>query len=112
MQTTSTCAIAALALGMTAGTAHAQSEYPCDTVNFMVGFSAGGNTDILARQVAPYLEKYLGDVDIAVINRPGASGALMYSELANAEADGCKIGLLSIPGAFTDRTSVVWGTSV
>ena len=79
-----------------------QAEYPDKTINLWLGFGAGGNIDIAARQAQPFLEKYLGNnAKIAVINKPGAAGALMNSALAAAEPDGYTMGLLSLPGVYT-----------
>ena len=90
---------AVIALATPAG---AQAEYPERTINLWLGFGAGGNIDIAARQAQPFLEKYLGNnAKIAVINKPGAAGALMNSELAAAKPDGYTMGLLSLPGVFT-----------
>lgn len=82
--------------------ANAQSAYPAEPIEILVGYSAGGPVDSLARQMAPFLEKHLdGDADVAIINKPGASGMLMYSELANATPDGYTLGLFSHPALFT-----------
>lgn len=88
-------------LGLSAVAALAQSNYPSRQIELMVGFSAGGNLDILARQAEPFLEKHMGGADIVVINRPGAGGALMQTQLAGAEPDGYTLGLLSMPGVVT-----------
>lgn len=94
MLTTSVFALSSVA-------AFAQSDYPSRQIELMVGFSAGGNLDILARQAEPFLEKHMGGADIVVINRPGAGGALMQTQLAGAEPDGYTLGLLSMPGVVT-----------
>ena len=78
----------------------AQAQYPSRNINLLVGFPPGGNIDIVARQAQPFLEKYLGG-KIAVINKPGAAGALANSELASAQPDGYTLGVLSAPGVFT-----------
>src|SRR5262249_17070822 len=52
--------------------AHAQT-YPDRPVRLMVPFAAGGLNDVVARLVAPYLERSLGQPFI-VDNRPAASG--------------------------------------
>lgn len=94
-------AAAATILALTPMAASAQ-DYPSNrTINLLVGFSAGGNVDILTRTVAPFLEKHLGGANIAVINRPGAAGSIMNQELANATPDGYTLGLLSGPGFLT-----------
>lgn len=91
---------AVFGLAATTG-ASAQTDYPSRTIELMIGFSPGGNLDILARQAAPFLEKYLGGGEVVVVNRPGAGGALMQTQLAGAEPDGYTLGLLSMPGVVT-----------
>ena len=55
-----------------------------------------------------FLERHLGGANIAVVNRPGASSALMQQELANADPDGYTIGLASMPALV----SVLFGRDV
>ena len=38
----------------------ARAEFPDKPIAVVVGYAAGGGTDVLARTVAPYVEKYLG----------------------------------------------------
>ena len=63
--------VMALAALRTAG-AHADT-YPNRPVRLIVPFAAGGLNDVVARLVAPYLERSLGQPFI-VDNRPAASG--------------------------------------
>lgn len=86
----------------------ATTDYPSRTIKLMIGFSPGGNLDILARQAVPFLKKYLGGADIIVINRPGAGGAIMQTELSQAKPDGYTLGLLSMPGVVT----VLFGSDI
>ncbi|MEO9786319.1 MAG: tripartite tricarboxylate transporter substrate binding protein [Aurantimonas coralicida] len=82
---------------MLAGAAHAQG-YPERDITVIVGYSAGGGTDVMARTVAPFLEKYLGNgVSVVVENKPGAGGELGFTAIANANPDGYTIGMLNIP---------------
>lgn len=62
-------------------------DWPKKTVNFVVGFAAGGDTDLYARTVAKYMEKKLGQTFI-VTNTTGASGANACLEVSEAKPDG------------------------
>ncbi len=88
--------VATMALGV--GTAWA--DYPERPITIIVGFPPGGNVDIAARQAQPFMEKYLGG-SIAVVNKPGAGGAIAYTEAANAKPDGYTLVMLSFPGNWT-----------
>jgi tripartite-type tricarboxylate transporter receptor subunit TctC len=68
-----------------AGTAMA--AYPEKAVNLLVGYAAGGSTDLIARALAEEVAKKWGS-PVTVINKPGASGATALLEVKNARADG------------------------
>lgn len=75
----------------------AQAEtFPTKPVTMIVAYSAGGGSDLAARIVAKYTEKYLGQ-PIVVENRPGAGGQIGFTALARAKADGYTIGMLNVP---------------
>ena len=67
-------------------------DYPSGTVEMLVGFSAGGSSDLVSRVVSKGLSDELGE-SFPVINREGANGALAAGELAGAEPDGSTIGI-------------------
>jgi tripartite-type tricarboxylate transporter receptor subunit TctC len=71
-------------------------EYPKNPINYMNPFNPGGEVDISARAMQPYLEKDLG-VPFVIQYMPGAGGALCWSKLAVAKPDGYTIGGFSIP---------------
>ena len=88
----------ASALALTAGAALAQA-YPDKPIEVIVGYSAGGGTDVMARTAAPFIEKYLGaGASIVVKNMPGASGQIGVTEAANAAPDGYTLGTFNLPG--------------
>jgi len=90
------CAAAALvpALGIAA--------YPEKPITMIVAYPPGGGTDIVARAIAPYIEKYLGgDAKIVVQNRSGAGGEIGFSALATAPPDGYTIGFVNTPNLLT-----------
>jgi tripartite-type tricarboxylate transporter receptor subunit TctC len=76
-----------MALVALACSAAAQAPYPDKPVRIIVPYPAAGTSDILARVVAPHLQKKLGQPFI-VDNRGGASGAIGTVAVAKAAADG------------------------
>ena len=66
------------------GSGRAVSDRP---IRLVVGFGAGGPTDILARALAEQLSDSLGR-KVIVENRTGASGNIATQAVATAEADG------------------------
>ena len=67
--------------------AHAQSGWPTKPVRIVVPFAAGGTTDLLARAIAPELQRVFGQ-PFVVDNKPGAGGNNGAAEVAKAPADG------------------------
>jgi len=88
---------AALAAALAAGGAHA--AWPADQpINMIIAYAPGGGTDIIARNIIPFMEKYLGDgAKINVINRPGAGGDIGFGAIAAAQPDGYTIGFINTP---------------
>ena len=76
------CVFLALALATSA-----RAEFPERPLKMLVGFSAGGGTDVAARIVAPGLSEALGQA-VVVENRPGASGLIAAEAVARATPDG------------------------
>jgi tripartite-type tricarboxylate transporter receptor subunit TctC len=62
-------------------------SYAKKPVRIVVGNSAGGSNDILARMVAPVMAEELGQ-PVTVENRPGAAGGLGLSAVVNSAPDG------------------------
>src|SRR5688572_6310850 len=102
--------LAAIA-GMFSGTASA--AYPDQPINMIIAYAPGGGTDIAARLMIPFIEKYLGEgAKINVINRPGASGDIGFSALAAAAPDGYTIGFINTPPVLATpierKTGYTW----
>jgi tripartite-type tricarboxylate transporter receptor subunit TctC len=90
----------ALVLSMVAGAAAA--AYPERPITMIVAYSAGGGTDLVARAIAPYIEKQLGGgAKIVIVNRTGAGGEIGFAAIANAAADGYTIGFINTPPVMT-----------
>jgi tripartite-type tricarboxylate transporter receptor subunit TctC len=91
-------AVAAAALPAISGVARAQA-YPARPVRIVVGFPAGGATDIMARLMGEWLTERLGQQFI-VDNKPGASGNIGTETVARAPADGYTLLLAVTPNAI------------
>ena len=91
-------AMAAAALPAVPRIARAQA-YPSRPVRIIVGFPAGGATDIQARLMGQWLSDRLGQQFI-VENRPGASGNIGTEAVARAPADGYTLLQIVTPHAI------------
>ncbi len=79
-----------MAAWLVSSQSHAQSKYPDHPVKVVVGFSAGGGTDVAARVIAQKLTEALGQTFV-VENRTGASGLIASEQVAKSPADGYTI---------------------
>ncbi len=66
---------------------HAQAKYPDRPVKVVIGFTAGGGTDVAGRVIAQKLSEATGQ-SFVVENRPGASGLIASEQVAKSPADG------------------------
>ena len=69
------------------GIAPAQAAWPDRTITLIVPWAPGGSTDILARLLADYLTRSLGQT-VIVDNKAGASGNIGSNLVAKAKLDG------------------------
>ncbi len=84
-----------------AGIAHFpahSADYPTRPIRLVVGYTAGGGSDILARVIAQKMSEGLG-VQVIVENRPGAASMIATEYVARAEPDGYTI-LLGASGSL------------
>lgn len=82
----------------------AETKYPTKPITIMVGYSAGGSSDVMVRILANKLEQYIGQ-PIVVVNKTGAGGWVAWEELIKSTTpDGYTISLINTPnitlGAF------------
>jgi tripartite-type tricarboxylate transporter receptor subunit TctC len=80
-------AAGAAALPAVSRIAWAKTTYPVKPVRIVVGFAAGGGTDILARLIGQRLSERLGQQFI-VENRPGGSSNIATEAVVRAPPDG------------------------
>src|ERR1700756_4906919 len=74
--------------------ASAALDYPTRPVRFVVGYPAGGATDILARIIGQRLSEKLGQ-QFVIENKPGAGNNIGTEAVANAEGDGYTVLLVN-----------------
>ena len=72
--------------------------YPARPVRIIVGFSAGGPSDIVARIIARWLSEHLGQ-EFVVENRPGAAGNIGTEAALRAPPDGYTLLLVTSTNA-------------
>ncbi|WP_213771946.1 tripartite tricarboxylate transporter substrate binding protein [Bradyrhizobium sp. dw_78] len=77
-------------------------DYPTRPARFVVGFSAGGATDILARLVGQRLSERLGQ-QFFIENKPGAGNNIGTEAVATADPDGYTV-LLVNPANFINSS--------
>jgi len=80
------CVVPTLALGLMQVSAQT-AKYPDRPIKILVGFAAGGGTDVAARILAQKLTEGLGQT-VLVENRPGASGMIADEAVAKSAPDG------------------------
>ena len=79
----------ALSVCLAPAVGHAQ-KYPDRPVKLLIGFTAGGGTDVAGRVIAQKLSEATGQTFV-VENRAGASGLIASEQVAKATADGYTI---------------------
>jgi tripartite-type tricarboxylate transporter receptor subunit TctC len=95
------CLFALCLAGMTlvgAGEA-AAAEYPARPVRWIVGYPAGGTTDILARLIGHALSERLGQQFI-IENKPGAGNNIATEAVINSPPDGYTVLLVNPANAI------------
>ncbi|BCV24895.1 tripartite tricarboxylate transporter substrate binding protein [Gelria sp. Kuro-4] len=96
-------AVALLSTGCSTSSKHqapSAPEFPTKPITIMTGYAAGSVTDVGLRLLVPYLEKELGQ-PITVVNKPGGSGWVAWSELAKAAPDGYTLAVVNVPNFHT-----------
>ena len=78
----------------------AQPRFPERPIEIVVGFTAGGGTDLMARTYARFLEQRIGG-SVVVQNRPGAGGEVAFSAVARARPDGHTLIATTMPAFLT-----------
>lgn len=96
----------ALTLGavLLATAAQAQTPWPTKPIKILVGYAAGGSTDVTARIIAQALSERLGQ-PVIIENRPGAAGNIAAEAAAKADPDGYTLNM-STSSTFATNPSL------
>ena len=92
-------------------------QYPTRPITWLVGYAAGGGTDVLARLLGSAMTSHLGQ-PIVIENRPGAATNIAAEAAARAEPDGYKIFTAAVetlvynPALYKKLPSILSATSV
>jgi len=88
--------IALATLAAVATSMAAAADYPSKTVNYVIPFGPGGESDISARLQEPVFKKLTGQ-SLAIQYKPGAGGAAGWSKLNDMTADGYTVMGTNLP---------------
>ena len=80
---------------MMLGSAAVHAAYPDQPIRIVVGYAAGGTTDILARALGEQLSTELG-TSVVVENKAGAAGSIAAAYVQNAKPDGYTVYLATV----------------
>ena len=93
------------ALSLVSAPGFAQTDYPNKHIRMIVGFAAGGISDVLGRAIAARMSPLIGQ-QVIVENRPGAGTTIAGDVTAKAAPDGYTIWLQDITAHAINATLV------
>jgi tripartite-type tricarboxylate transporter receptor subunit TctC len=83
--------ILAISITLSSGLSNAQVDYPTKPIQVLIGYAAGGSTDVLIRALVQEAKKYLGQ-EVIIVNKPGAGGTVAVTHVGTAKPDGYTLG--------------------
>ena len=76
--------------GLALAAVTAVAAYPEKTINYIIAFGPGGESDVSARLQSPFFKQLTGQT-VAIQYKPGAGGATAWSQINDAPGDGYTI---------------------
>lgn len=76
-----------------------QAEFPSDTIEMIIPYSAGGSTDVSVRTLAQLAEDTCG-TNVIASNQTGSAGAVGFTATANSKPDGYTVGATATELAY------------
>ncbi len=86
----------ALAAALIGGSVAIAEDYPTKSVDYIIPFGPGGESDVTARLQQPYFKELTGQ-DLVVSYKPGGGGAVGWSQLNAMPGDGYTIMGVNLP---------------
>lgn len=83
--------------GQQKSTSDTKEKYPTKPLNMIMAFTAGGSSDIQARIMQKYWNKYVPEQPWVFNYTTGAGGAIGFGAIAKAEPDGYTLGGVNTP---------------
>jgi tripartite-type tricarboxylate transporter receptor subunit TctC len=87
-------AVASLLIAVAGVSISFADDYPSRPIKWVVGYPAGGTTDILARLIGQWLSENIGQ-QVIIENRPGAGNNIGTEAVVNAPPDGYTVLLVN-----------------
>ncbi|WP_043929763.1 Bug family tripartite tricarboxylate transporter substrate binding protein [Bacillus sp. EB01] len=85
--------IAGCSSGESAAKKNTKTDFPKKSIELIIGYSAGGGTDVVARHVIEAVNKHMPNgQSIVAVNKPGGSGTIALAEVMKAKPDGYTLG--------------------
>lgn len=78
-----------------AALAAASDDYPSKPIEVLVGFAAGGSTDVVSRVASEAVQRQWR-TSVVVLNKPGASGSVAAKQVSHARPDGYTLLAISV----------------
>jgi len=96
--------VLAMAAASQADWAAAEDAWPTWPIKLVVPFAPGGNTDVVARLAASYIQRAIKGANVVIENKGGVGGIIGTDQVAKAAPDGytfcvCSIGAITISPA-------------
>jgi tripartite-type tricarboxylate transporter receptor subunit TctC len=88
--------LATVALAALIPVGSALAEYPKKSINYIIPFGPGGESDITARHQQSFFKGKFGQ-DLVISYKPGGGGAVGWSQLNSAKGDGYTIMGINLP---------------
>ena len=85
-----------LAIFSVIASAASAQDYPSKSVNYVIPFGPGGESDITARHQQSFFKKLYGQ-DLIISYKPGGGGAVGWSQLNKMKGDGYNIIGINLP---------------